>query len=251
MSEHRKSRRRRLPISGALGAPPKWTRDDGDWTRFETAYGGALFDAEMRTEIAAAVGKYFYWAGYEAVAPFATGDDGAIEKLKRASRLAEELYKAVKSLGDAQHILAPHWGKYFPGQEIADDELPAGLSVAELFDAIAASPPRRYRRDLPEMVHVIASSIGDTLRDVDRPDAPAFEEGEAWGLLVRDLEHIFEARTLSIAAAKGNEANPEPSPFVRFIREIQNSFPADLKRHSSSYDALAKAISVMRRKKEP
>jgi len=247
MSAQRKSRNRRLPISGTLGVPRKWTLGDDDWTRFEAAYGGALFDAAMRAEIATAIGKYFYWADFEPAAPFATGDGGAIEKLKRASRLAEDLYRAVTSLGDATSILAPHWEKYFTGQKISDDELPAGVSVAELFDAIAALPRRPYRRDLPEMVHVIASAISDTLRDVDRPDAPAFEEGEAWGLLVRDLERIFEARTLSVAAAKGNEANPAPSPFVLFIREIQKSFPPDLRRHGSSYDALAKAISDMRR----
>lgn len=246
MSEHRKSRRRRLAISGTLGAAPEWKPSDDDWSRFEAAY-GAPFDVAIRVEIASAVGKYFYWAGFEPIAPFATDDDGAIEKLTRALQLSEDLCDALKSLGDAESVLAPHWEIHFPHHEISDDELPEGLSDSELFEAIAALPPRPYRRDLPELVHVIASVIRDTLRDVDRPDAPAFEEGEAWGLLVRDLSRIFEARKLSVTAAKGNEANPAPSPFVRLFREIQHSFPTDLRRHRSSYDALAQAISDVRR----
>lgn len=246
MSEHRKSRRRRLHISGPLGRPPEWNPSDADWTRFETAY-GALFDAAMRAEIASAIGTYFKWAGHEPIAPFATGNDGGIQKLKQALRLAEDLYGAIRSCGAAEGVLDRHWESYFPNQEVADDELPEGLSDSEFFDAISALPPRPYRRDLKEMVHLIVRVIGDTLQDIDRPDAAAFVEGEKWGLLVRDLARIFEARKLSNAAAKGNEANPAPSPFVRFIGEIQTSFPTDLRRHRSSYDALAKAISAVRR----
>src|ERR1700677_1734563 len=66
----RKSRRRRLPISGTLGAQAEWTATDSDWDRLEAAYGEKISD-ELRVEIRYAVEQYLDLASFENSAPFA------------------------------------------------------------------------------------------------------------------------------------------------------------------------------------
>jgi hypothetical protein len=238
----RKSRRRRLGVSGGLGAPPKWTPSADDWNRLAAVYGNLPFNDELRAEIAKAVDEYFNWATYEPKAPFA---DEFIEKLHNAKRLARELSEAISALGDARHLIAPHWSRYFPREDCEDSEdAPIEEDLDTLFDRLAAETPRRRgrdHRDFEEVVHTICSALDDTMRHVSSEDAGEFAEGDAWRQLIVDLARALEARGFKISASK-DLSKGRPSRFVRFVRELQPMFPEELRRHVN-LDALSGAIS--------
>jgi hypothetical protein len=86
------------------------------------------------------------------------------------------------------------------------------------------------------------------------PDAVknGFVEGQAWNRLVRNLTKFAKDRHMPTAASKGADKSKTgmASPFVAFVRELQNSFCADSRRHDASDAALAAAITLARRAKD-
>lgn len=237
----RKSRRRRLWISGTLGAPPEWTPTDDDWRLLEAAY-EKPFNDEIRAEIGEIVRKYFYWATFEPTAPFA---DEFIKKLAKARKLASELENVVHSFGDAGQVVAPYWERYFPREEERTADGPHGDDNDALWDWATKQPtPRERHRRFSEMVHIIYSALDDTLREVSSDDAPAFEEGECWKQLIIDLGRALEKRDFEITTS--NDRNHRTSSFVAFVKGLQSTFDESLRRHTS-IDALCSEINKARR----
>lgn len=234
----RKSRRKRLWISGTLGAPPEWTPSEDDWRQFEASY-EMSFNDELRGEIKKAVQKYFYWATYEPTAPFA---DEFVQKIAKARKLAAEISKVFASFGEAGALVAPHWGRYFPAGEKESIPDRCDENGDALIDHILAMPERRGRdhRDIEEVLHTVYSALDDTMREVNSSDAPAFAEGDCWKQLIADLINAFEKKEFEVSAAKGQYHRI--SPFVAFVKELQSTFAEELRRHTSR-DALSKEIS--------
>jgi hypothetical protein len=232
VSAPRKSRRRRLPISGGLGAPTEWSPTAIDWRRFEKEYGlerGQNFDDGLRREIRAAVTNYLYWEPFERHAPFA---DDFIENLAKAAEFASRLTDTLRALGNAICMTAPHWDRYFPpeAEETAVDA-PADEGDAAFLERILNEKPRRYRRDVKETADTIRGVLEDTLAGVTRDGAPAFAEGDAWKQLIVDLARAFKARAMKVTASK--DAYRAPSPFVRFVKALQSTFDKDFRRHEA------------------
>jgi hypothetical protein len=80
--------------------------------------------------------------------------------------------------------------------------------------------------------------------------AGGFEEGQTWNLLICKLTRFASERALPTAASKGTDksASGRPSPFVAFVRELQNSLREDSRRHFASDVALAAGIAIARRR---
>jgi hypothetical protein len=236
----RKSRRRRLPRSGTLGAPAKWNPSDADWGRLETAY-GATFNNDLRAEIEEAVQEYCSWAPFEDTALFA---DDFIRKLIKARKLANDLGKVVHSFGVTGSMVTPHWERYFPRED--EEHLPEGPADEDdkaLFDRIVAMPCKRGRnhRDFSQVVHMIHSALDAALRDVARENSAAFSEGDTWMQLVADLARAFRSSRYKATATK-NQGSPL-SPFVRFVKELQATFKDETLRRHPTDAALSRAIS--------
>jgi hypothetical protein len=73
-----------------------------------------------------------------------------------------------------------------------------------------------------------------------------FAEGNAWNQMIWDLIRFADERGLSTRITHFDDPN-QGSPFVRFVRELQLTFPTEFRRHEASNAALTEAISVARR----
>jgi hypothetical protein len=229
-SADRKSRRRRLPISGTLGAPLEWSPDASDWRRLETAYSKLRFDSHLRAEIEKAVEQYLYDAPFEVAAPAA---DDFMKSLVRARELAKQLEKVVHSFGTARSMVARHWERYFPREDGESRDGPTDEDDTAVFYRVLALPPRigRDHRNFSEVTHAIFLALDGALRDVARPDSAVFSEGNSWSELVIDLALAFRSSSAlaDIPRARRATATKDPnrprlSPFVRFVKELQATF---------------------------
>lgn len=244
----RKSRKRRLPISGPLGAPLEWSPTAADWGRLETVY-GETFDTVLGAEIGRAVEQYFYDAPFEVAAPPA---DDLVKSLAKATRLAKDLGKVVHSFGAGGAIVAQHWKRYFPEEEErrTDEGLADGDDMA-LFVSVFDLPCKQGRnhRDFSQVVHTIFSTLDAARREVARNDSAAFSEGDAWERLVVDLARAFRKTGLKISASK--DPYRPPSLFVRFVAELQETFKDEALRRRPTPAGLSGAISLALRHMKP
>jgi hypothetical protein len=242
----RKSRQRRLPISGTLGAPLEWSPTAADWGRLETAY-GATFDSVLKAEIEGAVEQYLYDAPLEVAAPRA---DDFMKSLAKATRLAKDLGKVVRSFDGAGAIVARHWERYFPRD---DGEYIGGLDDDDnaLAQRIIALPSRRGRdhRDFRQVVHTFHSALAAAPQDVNSRHSAAFSEGDAWEHLIVDLARALRKTRLRATASK--DPNRPVSPFVRFVTELQETFKDETLRRHPTPAGLSGAISLALRHLKP
>jgi hypothetical protein len=244
----RKSRKRRLPISSRAGALIDWSPTAVDWAQVETAC-GATFDSVLRDEITRAVEQYFYDAPFEVAAPPA---DKFVKSLAEATRLAKDLGKVVHSLGDVRALVSRHWKRYFPSEEeepaheaLADEGDTALL--AHIFD-VPCKQGRDYR-DFSQVVNTIFSTLDAARREIACNDSASFSENDAWERLVVDLACAFKKTGRSPTASKG--VSRQPSPFVRFVRELQETFKDETLRRHSTPAGLSNAISSALRHLKP
>jgi hypothetical protein len=242
----RKSRSKRFSVSNMLGAPGNWSATEKDWSRLQTAY-GKTFGSSLRTEIETAVQEYFYWLPFEDT-PFA---DDHILKLSKAKALAKELGKAVHSLGGAGPMVAHHWERYFPREDVEHVDSPADEDDNAFFHRMVALPSKRSRdhHDFSQVVHTLHSALDAAPRDVKSTSAPAFSEGDAWNQLVVDLKRAFMGARFKATASK--DANLPLSPFVRFVMELQGTFKDGKLRRHPTPAGLSLAVSLALNKLKP
>ena len=82
-------------------------------------------------------------------------------------------------------------------------------------------------------------------QELDDPNLRGHREGERWRGWVRALTQIAEQHKLPIGAR--TDTTHGPSPFVVLVRELQRYVLPEARRHTHSYEALAKAIQRARR----
>jgi len=63
--------------------------------------------------------------------------------------------------------------------------------------------------------------------------------------------HGFRQAARSVGASKGvdKSTSDRTSPFIGFVRELQNTLPEECRRHTQSDMAIAEAIAAARRKR--
>jgi hypothetical protein len=73
-------------------------------------------------------------------------------------------------------------------------------------------------------------------------------EGQAWELMVQRLAEFAHERGLPVSARKDSDKRKRsPSPFVSFVKAIQDQFPSEVPIRFSTEDGLAQAISQVLR----
>jgi hypothetical protein len=228
VSMARKSRTARLGsshVAGNIDYAPK----EEDWAQIESAFGNAL-GARVRAAIIEAVRVYFLEERFERHAPhlrdsmyFLDGVDSAARKLMRKivcdakSQMAEAAFHAQDAIGRHMHDpLHPE---------------------SDRWDA--------FRRHVTALI----AAVSKAKREFAENKKAGLSEGAAWSKLIRRITAIAERRGLPIGASKATNkpGNEEPSPFVRMVRALQETFPMEMRRHSWTYYATAEAISVARR----
>jgi hypothetical protein len=219
----RKSRRARLP-SSSYGGRKRFTPSNELWRRMEKAM-GASFDAMARHDLIHSVDAYFAMQPFEGAAPFANEAEAWLDQTKAH---VDALLLQVSSQDEAA---------FFVQRQLAQHLRPGKSAGRESWDDIV-----RFMAELAAAGALTASSL-------KRMRTGGFVEGAAWAGLIRDLTRLCKAQSLPTGASKGanKSRHGRPSSFVAFVEELQRAFPLELRRHSSSQEALAKAISSARR----
>jgi hypothetical protein len=105
-------------------------------------------------------------------------------------------------------------------------------------------------RGLSHLLEACSAAQGELAATID--ERRGFEAGTAWDQMIRDLLDWAKSRgypaTISMGRQKSSKVVP-PSPFVRFVQELQKLFPDGYARHQHSVDGLAGAISRARRQR--
>jgi hypothetical protein len=228
----RRSRRARLPVSSAVGLT--FDPTDKDWGRIKKAYPD-LSEADHETIIGIA-NKYLSRAQFERNAPFfddamawleATGKSARtfwIATLNEIATLNDEDSRKFEAIFHAQNYVARHI----------------------VHSAFKGSPASKWH-ELRTILESVVAAFAIARRDMPTNAAAGFVEGEAWEAMICRLTEWAEGKGYPTAASKkgaDKTASLESSPFVAFIRELQNSFSEELRRHSHSDNAIAQAISV-------
>ncbi len=100
------------------------------------------------------------------------------------------------------------------------------------------------------MTHVVAA-FDNAKRELPKEAIAGFVEGQMWDGLVCSLTDFAEQRGYPAGASKGanKSAKEKTSPFIGLVRELQNTFPRECRRHTASDMAIAEAIAAARRKR--
>jgi hypothetical protein len=219
-----KRRRKRLPISPDVADVEVFRPKRRDWQRIQGAFGVRL-SSTHRSEIIDLVDNYLFVHDLERSAPFANDAIAWLRKLK--AKLNEALGLMRHMPDTVAHLLE------------AEDY--ARVNLVALF--------RKYREGANwswgEIVQVIAQlerGCGNVIRDFETLE-DGFKEGSAWELLITRLTELADHNDFPSRVAKGGS----PSPFVKFVRELQETLPQKFRKHLHSDTALAQAILRSRR----
>jgi hypothetical protein len=235
----RKRRLKRLPFFGSQSFGGfNFNPTAADWARIEAAYGVSLLE-EDRTVIVLHVICYLRDEPQEGFAPFAND----------AARWLDGVHGAADAL-----LRKLRWWK---GDDIKlDSDRERGCAYAQMLLAtnLRHQPFSDWPNDKVEKLHGLISQVVNACTSAKDDVALRAEAGERegwfWDHLIRELTAFAKQRNFPIGAAKGTDKQktPRASPFVAFVRELQNVFPEQARRHMSSDAALAKAITDARRR---
>ena len=100
------------------------------------------------------------------------------------------------------------------------------------------------------MTHVVAA-FAIAKRALENEARAGFVEGQLWEELVCRLTDFADQRSYPGGASKGvdKSTSGRTSPFIGLVRELQNTFPEECRRHTQSDMAIAEAIAAARRKR--
>jgi len=183
--------------------------------RIEQSYGGTV-PKEARREIVEITNRFLIaLAAAERDAPPVKDVKERIERIKRA---AQTLLSALKTTGD--------------GAQLAHDV------IEQKFGDLAR---------LDGTVTVLEVACDQAIGDLESA-TPHFR-GRAWDYWVRDLTNIAITHKLPTGVRKDVYRKAADSQFVRLVQALQSLVPESERRHVHSLDALAKAISLARRRR--
>jgi hypothetical protein len=218
-------KRKRKILMGSGGHPPINIRDL-DWELMEKAYGLPLPPA-VRGQIEEASVEFVSAAAFElTVAPVAEAQKEVNRILSAVEQLIDALATPSKTVDGA------HYAKHLLRNHIRSKWLP-DPTVLPYQDPLSA---------ISQILTSLVIACHRSFEELDNPDY-SVQEGEAWERWIRSLTALFASAALPTGARKDN---PEASPFVALVRELQKCLPADFQRHTHSDLALSKAIGRAR-----
>ena len=234
----RKSRRLRLNISVVHGGDPEFNPTNGDWNAIEAAYGATL-SCEDRVAIVGIAKKYFLFAPSENNAPFA---DDAFQYLDRLEKAANNFWQVLL---ETENI--PMAGQ---GEQARIPGVAIGLVQNHVGRFLKQRDSRSHNMDWRGLLNVMQTCLPALVEArkylQDNSVRTGFVEGRRWDQFVWDLTEFAKKRQLPTGVSKFDDPG-QASPFVRFVRELQQIFPAEFRRHHTSNASLTEAITVARR----
>lgn len=205
-------RTRTVPIVSGEGPDLCLSVTDTGWQQAERALGKKI-SPTIRDEIIGATERFLRYAPYEREAE-PIGDVEA--RIRRITKAAQQFLAVL----------------------IEDDMSDARIYADQLIE-------RRWNHlafgELEDMMMSFVAACENS--NVDRP---GFQPGQAWDRWIRDLTDILRKHHFHTGVRKDSDKTADASPFVRFVAQMQEQFPKDLRRHLHSETALTVAISRAR-----
>jgi len=225
----RKSRLARFPTSFMWGSFEFEPTED-DWRRIETAY--PFLSPADRDEISRMATDYLRRVPFESYAPKAVD---AMAWLVEVEKAATVFWNAGhKRASNEEKELAVTYARCLVERHIGHRLLPRGSEWYALTGIMA---------------HVVAA-FASAKCEMEKDARAGFVEGQMWDELVCQLTDFAKQRVYPFSASKGvDKTSDRTSPFIGLVRELQNTFPEECRRHTASDMALAEAIAVARRKR--
>jgi hypothetical protein len=219
--------RRTAKLSFAsAGGKPSLKISRADWQRIETAYRNPL-SKTLRRKIRKTTREFLEWAVFERTASASS----------EATKRAQVIKKAVQDCRTA--IL----------QRLTNETRDADFLAQHLICKHLNLPWEKGRNGLQSLALKFAQTVSKgcdlAIRDLERDSGSGFRTGETWELWVRKLTAILEANGLPTAARKDTDKQSGKSlqsPFIDFLRELQQCVPDEFRRLTQSDGALAQAI---------
>ena len=230
----RRKRKPRLHISSAEGLT--FDPSDDDWSRIDKAY-PFLSEADHET-ITGIANEYLSLAQFELNALFR---DDVVAWLEATEKSARTFLESTSGEGDTIFYAQNYVARRIDNPALWHELRSVGnVTLAHI---------EHLRTILGSAVSTFATAKSDISKKV-APGFVGFVEGESWDAMICHLSDFAKGKGYPATASKGVDkvASFKTSPFVAFIRELQNTFPVELRRHSASDIAIAEAISVARRK---
>jgi len=217
---------RKLPIA-STGRAPEINCTAEDWTRIERAYGDKL-PGELRQQIVEATATFVTFEVFERTAEPLSW---AIDRIQRVKKGAAQFYKALfedpRHESDA-HVYANHLMKrHF--------EEPR-LSTADMLNHVS------------RLLSSVLVACNRSLKEIETSDLESHREGDCWEQWIRRLTKALSAHQLPTGARTDSDKMKKgsPSAFVSLVSELQKCAPLASRRHTHSYEGLAKAITRAR-----
>jgi hypothetical protein len=208
----------------SAGGKPTLRISGADWERIETAYRNPL-SSTLRRKIREATQEFVEWAVFEDTVQTNSEAQTRAKLIKAEAReFRRTIFRCPPNIGRdadfrARHLICKHLGVPF---ENGRD----GLQNLVL----------KFER-------LVSKSCDLALHDLVRERGSGFRKGEMWNLWVRKLTAALRSRQLPVEARKDTDKHTgSPSPFVGFLRELQECIPTEFQRSVHSDGALAEAV---------
>jgi hypothetical protein len=196
-----------------------------DWLRIEEAYGHEL-PAVVRRQIFEATTSFVYFEVFDRLAE---PRHWAAKRVERVRKAAGQFYK---SLLDGSPGVARVFADHLITKHFKDPRLADGNQLEHLYGVLTS---------LLVACNLAAGEVND-------PNLQGHHKGEYWERWIRQLTSIIEGEGLPSDARSDSDklAGDESPAFVAFVDELQNCAPGEVRRHSTSKLALARAIERAR-----
>jgi hypothetical protein len=214
-------RRRTIPIASGQGPDPSVEINEKTWRQIEAALGEDI-PLPVRSELIYATRRFLFWASY---------DEKALSTHKAKARISEIANVGNRLLEDhttRSDIEARLYADMLINKhliEIRTNETGTSSHLAE----IGLSLVEACNRAIEEL----ASERG-------------FQSGRQWERWIGDLTTILQNNDLPTEVRKDSDKTVKVSPFVRFVKELQQAIPPEIRPKHSPF-GLAEAITRARR----
>lgn len=221
----RRSSKARIGAGSFAGPIPKYRPPDEGWRLIEQTYGREL-DERDRAEICSIVNSFLEWRCFEKAAPFVDNIGSKIIQLGKAARQLNRVLNGL--LGRA----GPDGDVAFHAERAIERAWP-GAEVKNFKDL----------NNLSTLTNELAYACVRANKELRENGTPS--EGEAWDNMIYKLAKFAACRGLSITVRKDTDkqADAKHSPFVVFVKAVQDQFPADVPIRFSTENSLAAQIS--------
>jgi hypothetical protein len=215
----------KLPFASA-GGKPSLKISSADWQRLEAAYLRPLSEI-LRREICEATSEFLEWTVFERTA---SASSEAVKRAQLIKKAVQDIRTVILQRPTnvtrdadflAQHLICKHLG-------LRSEKGRNGLQVLVM----------NFER-------IVSQGCDLAIRELARERESGIRAGEAWDFWVRKLTETLQANGLPTEARKDTDKQSGkglPSPFIGFLRELQQCIPAEFQRSTQSDAALAQAI---------